>query len=458
MLKTLIQKELLQQLHSRKFIISAVISICLMLLCLQISTESYLNKLAEYQNVQNAYKKAIQEVQNLTVETAFSYRSDFDPNIFRKPTPLCIFSQGKENDLGGMVAVGSRVPFIAQPIGKTDFFNEFDMAEVLDDAFAKIDFVLAIQFLFSLIAIFVAFDLVTGERETGMLKLVQAQNVSRLKVIAGKWLAGSIVLGCTMLLGLLLGMIYLLLIKGIVFDNIHVVRLILIFTLAVIYVLFFFQFALLSSCILRSSQMTIMVMLFIWTLAIFIMPNFSLLIGKTISPLPPIDDLSMRTRKIAKEADIKKWQTKSSEERDRIRKQEYRDIWQIQKYHLDQMKQQRQTSMLISLISPAPTFAFATEYLAGTSVADYEVFMERARLESANWFKQQFPKDMTPEKLLSLRRQYLQTFSQATFDTNRTGLDDALRNAAPFIVWLIILNSVLYFSIVVYYDRRTKIL
>ena len=84
----------------------------------------------------------------------------------------------------------SNVPFMAQPIGKTQTNNEFDLDEVLDESFGSIDFAMIINLLFSLVAIFLAFDLVSRERELGTLKLLHVNYVSRSTVISGKWLAG----------------------------------------------------------------------------------------------------------------------------------------------------------------------------------------------------------------------------------------------------------------------------
>jgi ABC-type transport system involved in multi-copper enzyme maturation permease subunit len=293
-----------------------------------------------------------------------------------------------------------------------------------------------------------------------MLKLVHANSASRLIIISAKWISGNLILGLTILLGLIIGLLYLFSLKRIVLNSEELTRMFAIFSLAIFYVLFFFQAALLASCACRSSQMAIMSMLILWTTLIFITPNFCVLAGKHISPVPPLDFLARELHEIDDKYDEKEKFAKSREEWDAIQDEMYQADWNMKKYVLDRMKRQRQTTVLLSIISPAPTFAFAAAYLAGTSVKDYEAFMNRARLESAryaNWRKN-FRPDWPLEKRKRYSLQRDETAYQATFDSNRVNLFSGFRLVFPYIAWLVILNSFLFISIVIYYDRKTKIL
>jgi len=462
MLKTLIQKELLQQLHSHKFVISTVISICLMLLCLHISAENYLKKLAEYDRAVSNQRLLLTQMESATEANVrqFDFRS-FHDAIFRKPTPLSIFCQGMENQLGevGQIDV-LRVPFLAQPISKMGYFNQFDLNELLERFFAEIDFVLVVQIILSLMAVFIAFDLVTGEREAGVLKLTLAYNVARLNLITAKWLAGNLILIISVLFGVLVGFIYLQFVQNILFSGAEIIRLAGLFLLSLLYLLFFFQLALFFSCLSRSSQQAIISLIWIWMLLLFIGPDLSIVFGKQIAPIPVLDFLETEERKLEQKFDHLKYQTNDREERDKIREQEKQAEWQLRQHYLNQLKSQKRTVVQISSLSPASAFQFAAEYLAGTSVNDYEHFMERVRLENQN-YSEIFKRTIMPKTFEEGRQRFLQLgnlLKNASSDSNRLSLQKSCVNASPFVFWLVLLNSILFTGTVVYFDRKTIVL
>ena len=101
MLRTIIKKELLQQIQTRKFIISAVVSIILMLLCIHVSSEQYLNKLQDYQYAVTTQQHLHNEIRLITEKNRNDIQMEnWDNAVFRKPTPLSIFCRGREYNFG----------------------------------------------------------------------------------------------------------------------------------------------------------------------------------------------------------------------------------------------------------------------------------------------------------------------------------------------------------------------
>ena len=76
------------------------------------------------------------------------------------------------------------------------------------------DFLFLTRLLLSLLAILFAFDAVCGEREDGTLKLAFVGAVPRHVWLVGKWVGGMLTLSVGFILGILVGMLYLVLFGG----------------------------------------------------------------------------------------------------------------------------------------------------------------------------------------------------------------------------------------------------
>ena len=214
-----------------------------------------------------------------------------------------------------------------------------------------------------------------------MLKLIHSFQVSRFKVVTAKWIAGVIILSITMLIGILLALLYLFAAKNIVLEQVHIIRLLLLFFVSFLYVLCFYQVSLFISCLVNSSQMSIVIMFFVWAITLFITPNISVLLGKQFSPIPPMDYISGEDREISKQFDELKSEAfkKNYNDIEDIQQNEKNAAWQVHQDYLNNLKKQCRMAVKFSIISPAPFFDFAAELLTGTSVADYENFMGRVR-------------------------------------------------------------------------------
>lgn len=418
MLKTLIKKELLQQFHTQKFVITSVLSIVLMLLAVHISTGKYEKKLVLFEEAVQGHQEKMRLLKDSS--KGQSVNTHFTNIIFRRPTPLSIFCQGKEESFGDAAWVNG---FFSRPIGQMDLLNDFDLQEVLNKTFGEIDVILIIKQLFSLMAIFLAFDLVTHEREQDTLKMIHSNQVSRFEVILAKWLTGSLILLIVLLLGFLLSLLYLNLILKIVFSGAELVRLFLLLVFSFLFLWVFFQTALLFSCIIRSSQLSLVGLFLIWIISIFIVPNTAAIAGKYVSPTPPPDHLQIMQEQTPKE-----------------------QIRSVFNDFMNQLQMQRQRIVLFSYLSPSAVFEFTAECLANTSVADYNQFMEQVNIvrEESNKINQ------------SIER--IRLYFNSSNANNRLTLKNSVVQAIPFTGWLLMLNSLLFLFIIAYYNRRTQII
>src|SRR5512136_361740 len=165
MLKTVIRKEILDQLLSPKFLIVS-------LLCLVLIPASLALNYAGYQSAYREYDSSQRETKATTT-------------IYRQPSVLSTFGVGLEPILPKSVAFSKY---------QTDPKGSQAQNEVLSNINGKLDFVVIVGFLLGLFAVLYAGSLVSGEKETGTIKLIFSNPATRSSVILGKFLGGFSVL------------------------------------------------------------------------------------------------------------------------------------------------------------------------------------------------------------------------------------------------------------------------
>jgi hypothetical protein len=108
--------------------------------------------------------------------------SDKVPVVARPPQPLGIFAKGVGEHVGRPVYFSGTQPE-DEPVG--ELFDYYGEEHHLFDLFVVPDFIYIIRMAFSILALFLTFDAVCGEREAGVLRLVCAHPIKRSKDESG---------------------------------------------------------------------------------------------------------------------------------------------------------------------------------------------------------------------------------------------------------------------------------
>ena len=190
---------------------------------------------------------------------------DEGPIVVIRPTPLSIFTKGLEENLcrshergsGGQISVS----------GKQQSLNN------LFKLFTTPDLLYIIKVILSLCAMLFAFDMVSGEKETGTLRQSLSNSLKKPILIFGKWLGGFISFILPFFMAILLGAILLSLSPIVDMSAKNFVNLGLFLLSSVIYLTVFFSLGLLISCLTHQSSSSLVISLFIWTILVFIIPN-----------------------------------------------------------------------------------------------------------------------------------------------------------------------------------------
>ena len=176
MIFSIARKEFLTSILTFRFAFAFGACVCLMGLSAYILVDEFALRVDAHQ-AQLMREKT--ELDNITV---YAQLLEYQPFTYRRPSPLSIFSEGIERRLGnvlhfshGYVPTMLTWPKESNPL--MDAFPAFDLATVA-------------RLLLSLMALFFAYDAISGERQAGTLALLATNPIARSQILLGKWLGG----------------------------------------------------------------------------------------------------------------------------------------------------------------------------------------------------------------------------------------------------------------------------
>jgi len=335
---TIARKEILSNLLSYKFFIVLLLIVLLVATSLFIMHRDFRQRMADYQVIRPKLG---------------------DPIALVAPNPLAIFAKGLDDAMTRSFEVG--VIGIEVRAGQSS-------GNIIYSFFPAPDFLYVVRVVLSLVALLFGFDQISREREQGTLKLVLGSSVSRAKVLAGKWIGNFLSLAVPFLLVALLASALLMLDPNVHFSAGQLGRLALILALSLLYLGFFLSLGVLISALTMRAATSVVILLFLWSLFVFVIPNLGTLLARQFVSVPSVRALSEKreqlwTREvllgISKGGNWADHMRTISDENDRM-EQDYR------------LKFERlvRLSRNINRISPAASFLDASSEIAGTGIGE----------------------------------------------------------------------------------------
>jgi len=335
---TIARKEILSNLLSYKFFIVLLLIILLVATSLFIMHRDFRQRMADYQVVRP---------------------KPGDPIALVAPNPMAIFARGLDDAMTRSFEIS--VIGIEVRAGQAS-------GNIIYSFFPAPDFLYVVRVVLSLVALLFGFDQVSREREQGTLKLVLGSSVSRAKVLAGKWTGNFLSLAVPFLLVTLLASALLMLDTNVQFSAGQLGRLALILALSLLYIGFFLSLGVLVSALTKRAATSIVILLFLWSLLVFIIPNLGTLLARQFVSVPSVRALSEKRQQtwtrevllgISKGGNWADHMRTISNENNRL-EQDYR------------LKFERlvRLSRNINRISPAASFLDASSEIAGTGIGE----------------------------------------------------------------------------------------
>jgi len=334
---TIARKEILSNLSSYKFFVVLLLTVLLTATSFFIMHRDFTQRTADFQIIRP---------------------KPGEPIALLPPNPMAIFAKGLEDAMTRS--------FEIDVIGITVRAGQ-SSGNIIYSFFPAPDFLYVVRVVLSLVALLFGFDQVSRERERGTLKLILGSSVSRARVLFGKWLGNLLSLAVPFLLVTLLGTAFLLLDPNVRLSAGRLGRLVLILVLSLLYMSFFLTLGILISTLTRRSASSIVVLLFIWTLLVFVIPNLGTLLARQFVSVPSVRALSEKRRQTwtrevllsLKGGDWAGHMRATSDDNDRM-EEDYRG----------KFERLVRLSRDINRVSPAAGFLDAASEIAGTGIGE----------------------------------------------------------------------------------------
>ena len=245
MLKTIITREFLDNVLNLRFMIELVLCLVITVACIIILTHDYRQELADYNHRVNLHEEFLGKFARTGFKSYQMMPDQKPPERFR---PLIIGMSGDENA------------------------NSFD-ENPLPILFPPLDFLFIVTIIMSLLAILFSYDAITGERQSGTLRLVIANSIPRPTILLGKFIGGATSLIIPFILALVVGALYINLNPNIQWDASAWSELGLLTAASMTFIMLFYLLGLMVSTFSRYSSTSILNCLFLWVLLILLIPN-----------------------------------------------------------------------------------------------------------------------------------------------------------------------------------------
>jgi ABC-type transport system involved in multi-copper enzyme maturation permease subunit len=295
MLKTIIAKEFLNNILNLRFMVGLVLCVIITVACIIILSHDYRQELADYNFRVNLQEQALSKYFCLNLN--FVKAEQKPPERFR---PLIIGISGKTNA------------------------KSFDDSP-LPILFPPLDFLFIVTIIMSLLAILFSYDAVAGERQSGTLRLMIANSLSRAKILLGKFIGGTASLLIPFILSLLVGALYISINPSVQWDGSAWLEFVLLTAASITFITLFYLLGLMVSSFSRYSFTSILNCLFLWVLLILVIPNVCPYISAQFCRIPSIKEIER------KELEVERYSLKVFAERNneatRKFKSQYGKLW-----------------------------------------------------------------------------------------------------------------------------------
>jgi ABC-type transport system involved in multi-copper enzyme maturation permease subunit len=169
--------------------------------------------------------------------------------------------------------------------------------------FPLFDISLIFKVVVSILSLLLAYDVISGEREQGTLRLMLSNATSRSQVLLGKMSAGLMTLVLSVTVSFLVGLLILRLFSMVELNRSDCFRVGLIYLVSLIFVSVMFNLGLLISCLCRRSAVSLTLGMFIWLFLAVLLPNASAYLASYLRPIEATHEFDETINMLNEECD-----------------------------------------------------------------------------------------------------------------------------------------------------------
>jgi len=330
------------------------------------------------------------------------------PTAYRPPNVLSVFGEGLEKQLGqsARIELGGVSEISATSTGSNPFLS----------IFPTLDVTLILKVVMSILALLVAYNTISGEREQGTLKLTLSGTVARYQVLLGKLLAGLVTLIVPVTSAFIVGLLILQYFPMVSLAGADWIRIGLMYLTSLIFISAMYNIGLLFSCLMRRSSISLVLGLFVWVVFAVVVPNGSVYLANYLRPTQAKEKMDAQVRALREQANneihdlTKTLRTGGNQGMamgafrgifivycEKALMDDYRKkytlsepvkikcadkIFEVQQQYLGGLMKQKHLARTIAQISPITLYESLMSALAGTDLASFEHFRNRVKLHT----------------------------------------------------------------------------
>jgi ABC-type transport system involved in multi-copper enzyme maturation permease subunit len=372
MLREIIWRELLDHLQSLRFALTLLLVIVLMLMASVLYIHDYRQQVADYrenvrENLDLLKKKAGKDLHEVVSDP---------PNllIYRAPSPLGFIAEGHEKDLPNAFGVDAFELIGPQTILRRNYtLQRFD----------ALDWVFTVGVILSFAAFAMTYDSISGEAETGTLRLCFSNSLPRATLLFGKYIGTITSLSIPLIIGICMNTLVIALFGVLPFEPTYWLQIGGVVLFSVLYISVFATLGLFISCLTRSSSVSLVLLLLVWVCFTVFVPRTGGLLASRLVELPDEKTIARQandtTHEIRKRYGEGRFSAHWSPGEPLTRSARIADAQQaIYNEYRQQQLYQVKLAQNISRISPTAIYQIGCEALVGTGIKHYERFFKKA--------------------------------------------------------------------------------
>ena len=393
MLLDLIKKEMLDHLLSLRFAITCMMCLAVIVTSTVVLTKDYKEDLQDYHSNTVMHRNEI-----LGAEQVFQLRERM--HVDKPLNRMKIFIKGINPENTETVKIR----------GAPEFQASYERNPI-SALFPTVDLAFFVGIIMSLLALCFSYDAVSGEKESGTLKLMMSYSVPRDVVVLGKWIGGYIMLVTPFLISVCFGLIL-----ALTFPEVHLVgedwlALAALVVVSLLYISAMYSLGLFISTRTAMASTSVIVLFLVWVVGILVIPNLSPYVASQLSPAPSIESVEHQKTEIEKEAQRKSrkiWADpryseevkrtfgnmtimtrEVNEEGKKLMAEISREAGEAQKKVMDSftnaLNRQISVSKHLSRVSPLSSFAYSACDISATGDNEQKAFVKAVGQYGETW-------------------------------------------------------------------------
>ncbi len=291
MIKEIIKKEIIQNIYTLKFLILSLLLLMLFPFSMYLGHKNYMENLKEISRAKIAFKE------DISSKKTWRQIADGEHRIVIPSHHLQIFVRGVTGSIGKTASF---------EFGKDIVIKDSDYdANPFLSIFGNLDLEFIFKIFLSLFAIVFSYDSISGEKESGMLKQILSNSISRSSLIIGKVIGGFLTMLIPISISITVGLLLIFYFQ-ISLDIDDITRIFIIFLVGFLYLFVFFILGILISSFTHQANTSLLILLMIWIIIIFVIPNLSKELGSFLYSVESPSEITIQKDR-KREAIVEKW-------------------------------------------------------------------------------------------------------------------------------------------------------